>query len=495
MSELTAFDLPLSPAAETGYARGQILADRYELTNVIGSGGTAVVWVARDAVLDIDVAVKIVLPSRDDLANGLSERTIQEARLCAQLTDPAVCRVLDFGFTAQRDPFVVSELLSGEAFDERLMRDGRLASVDAVRLLLPILDALGAAHKKGIVHRDVKPANVFLATFDGRIQPKLLDFGIACSPDVRTRTTAAGTICGTPCYMSPEQARGSADIDCRSDLWSFCVMLYESVTGTAPFLNDNCNATLFAIASQTPPTIVSFGCDAGLATILERGMHKERAERWQSSAELADALTRWLLDQGYESDICGIALGRRLVEPDAEALPIPLVPSHRPVEVVPTQRQGWAGALALFGMLLVAVGVVTAAARVQQSARPTGVAGSPAAAAVPPVVRPPLAPPLPIYEGTPAPLTASAELPEKTARMIQESEPRPAKVAAPRARSTALAAPAPTPPPPSFPPPSPFSPSSSVNSMESEVEPAAAPVPSGGSGRRLRKAPPRDFGI
>jgi serine/threonine protein kinase len=315
MLELTTAGLA-PPASQdlAGYAAGDILGGRYALSHAIGRGGTAIVWVARDSVLDIEVAVKIVLPCRDDISGMLKRRTMQEARLCAQLADPAVCRVLDFGFTHREDPFVVSELLKGETLDDRLTREGLLPAVDAVRLLLPVLDALGAAHNRGIVHRDVKPANVFLASYEGRVQPKLLDFGIARFLDARSRTTTTGTICGTPCYMSPEQARGSSDLDLRTDIWSFCVVLYELVTGTAPFLSENYNATLFAIINAEAPPMVGFGCDERLAEIIERGMQKDRDARWSSTAELASELARWLTEQGFESDVYGLSLQRRFLE-------------------------------------------------------------------------------------------------------------------------------------------------------------------------------------
>jgi serine/threonine protein kinase len=352
MPELAAADsLPPNSAEDGGYASGQILIERYELTRAIGRGGTAIVWVARDSVLDIDVAVKIVLPSSQDISGMLKHRTIQEARLSAQLTDPAVCRVLDFGNTPRGDPFVVSELLSGETLDDLLMREGRLPAVDAVRLLLPMLDALTAAHKKGIVHRDVKPANVFLAQSDGRVQPKLLDFGIARSVATSSRTTTTGTVCGTPCYMSPEQARGCSDVDARSDLWSFCIVLYELVTGTAPFLADNYNATLFSIITDTAPSLSSSGGDARLARIVERGMEKEREARWQSAAGLANALARWLVDQGVESDICGVSLRLRFLEEGRDDAPTEVTDalSQRPVTISlryeSTQRNARAGFL------------------------------------------------------------------------------------------------------------------------------------------------------
>jgi serine/threonine-protein kinase len=513
MLELTAFDLPLSPAPDGGYATGHVLADRYELTRIIGRGGTAVVWVARDYVLAIDVAVKIVLPSRDDLSSGLRERTIQEARLCAQLTDPAVCRVIDFGFTQRDDPYVVSELLSGEPLDDRLVREGRLPAVEAVRLLLPILDALGAAHHRGIVHRDVKPANVFLASSDGRFQPKLLDFGIACSSDVRSRTTAAGAICGTPCYMSPEQARGSDDIDRRSDLWSFCVMLYEAVTGTAPFFNDNHNATLFAIASQTVPSLASFGCDEVLARIVERGMQKDRDARWASAEELADALAHWLAEQGIESDVCGISLRQRFLGRTEAAAPIPLdvvdeVSTERVMTFVPERRRGWSGTIPLLSAA-VAVGVVAAAVIwIRQSALSGQAPATPAAAVT--VVQPPPAPPVPVPESVRTDVAVRSPLRDKPGSGLRDdsslgsvstkaastaSATSPASVAKPRVRATPRPEPIPEPlepPAPSFPPPSPFSPKLVPLGPEPdfvrEAPPEERPI-------RAGRVPPRDFGI
>lgn len=505
MSELIAFDLPLSPAADGGYASGQILAERYELTRVVGQGGTAVVWIARDSVLAIDVAAKIVLPSRDELSSGLRERTVQEARLCAKLTDPAVCRVLDFGFTGRGDPFVVSELLSGEPLDDRLARQHRLAAVDAVRLLLPILDALGAAHKKGIVHRDVKPANVFLARFDGRLQPKLLDFGIACSRDVRNRMTTDGTICGTPCYMSPEQARGQSDIDHRSDLWSFCVMLYEAVSGTAPFLHDNCNATLFAIASTTAPSLSSLGYDEALSWIVQRGMEKDRDARWPTAAELANALSRWLADEGFESDVSGISLRRRFLERSTSEAPVALdvlSPSHeRSASVFSKRRRKSAGVIALFGTLA-AVGVLAAVVvRAGQGTQARRADRTPAL--VTPVVRPDPAPPLPISENVRTTAALTAQAPTEAAPdagVLAQPDPRDDLAARARATVRRTSAPPPLPPPGllSLPPPSPFAPYSpkrvDVDTGPSRASPPPARAPSKAR-VRTGTAARRDYGI
>jgi eukaryotic-like serine/threonine-protein kinase len=501
MSDLTTFDLPLGPvAADARYASRQVLADRYELTRIIGHGGTAVVWVARDSVLDIDVAVKIVLPGRSDLQSGIGARTIREARLCAQLTEPAVCRVLDFGCTARGDPFVVSELLRGETLDDHMVREGRIAAIDAVRLMLPILDGLGAAHHKGIVHRDVKPANVFIARSDGKLQPKLLDFGIACSVDVRT--TGAGTIWGTPCYMSPEQARGSGDIDSRSDLWSFCVVLYEMISGSAPFLNDDCNATLLAIANQAVPSLTSFGCDAALARIVARGLEKERDKRWPSAAALANALSHWLADRGVESDVCGISLRTRFLE-RTQAAAVPVlhdvahdVASEVAVTLVPQHRQRWAGAVALFSTIAAAAVVSAVAISTRKSVVSVRTDGGPAA--VTPAARPLPEPPLPIFEAVRTDVTIPRPPREEVpSDAVVAPSARPETVAAPRMRSATRRPPRADLLEP-FLPESPFSRSRPPPIKAGSEPPHAMPTPaksSAGSRVRTGNAPRRDYGI
>jgi hypothetical protein len=297
-----------------GYVPGYALAHRYELLRLLGEGGTGVVWVAHDRVLNLEVAVKLVRSSEG--ANGdFALRAQTEARSAARLAHPAVCRAVDFGLSEYGEPFIVSELLSGESLDVSLTRAGRLQATHAVRILLPILDALCAAHESGIVHRDVKPANIFLA-HDGlnRLQPKLLDFGIARWAGDARPTNDAG-ICGTPEYMSPEQARGSEEIDGRSDLWNFCATLYDVVTGVMPFRGDTCQAVLCAVQSDDPEPITTFCAgDDELSAIILRGLSRNPEDRWPSAAELSRELCRWLLARGVETDICDHSLRARIGE-------------------------------------------------------------------------------------------------------------------------------------------------------------------------------------
>ncbi len=293
------------------YVAGEVIADKYRLISMIGEGGMGSVWVARNLALDVQVALKLI---RSDIeAEGAAERLLTEARAAARLKHPSIVRVFDFGRTRRRDPFIVMELLTGENLGDIVQRDGRLAATSAVQLLLPIADALAAAHSKGIVHRDLKPDNVFLAESDGRLQPKVVDFGIA-KVEVQAgqhsqKLTQAGTVLGSPDYMSPEQARGVEDIDHRTDVWSFSVVLYESITGQVPFEDDNYNALLRKIIEQPAASILDVAAgDQELWTILEKGLAKDRNERWQSMRALGEALALWLYSHGVTEDVYGHSL-------------------------------------------------------------------------------------------------------------------------------------------------------------------------------------------
>jgi serine/threonine-protein kinase len=335
-----------SPAS-TGYRPGRVVSDRYQLLSLIAEGGMGCVWRAHDQLLDADVALKLMFPSRGTDPEVATKRARSEARLAARLRHPAVCSALDFGISELGDPYIVSELLEGEALDTTLELSGRLAAVQAAQLMLPILDGLCAAHAQGIVHRDIKPSNIFLArTPNGRIQPKLLDFGIArCNGDARV--TITGAVCGTPDYMSPEQARGCRDVDARSDVWSVCASLYELVTGRVPFPGENYNAVMFAVIQgryaplhELPPE------DAELGTIIELGLRKSLDERVQTAQQLAEHLTRFLLSRGASTDASGGALSCRAESGSDSASDITLLSAPFPLAVekaaarqAPTRRR------------------------------------------------------------------------------------------------------------------------------------------------------------
>ena len=266
-----------------------------------------VVWVAHSLVLGVDVAIKLIRAGRAD--PELASRMAREAQVTATLGHPAIVRVFDFGTTDRGDPFLVMELAHGETLAALLRREGKVSAVEAVRLILPIVDGLRCAHERGIVHRDIKPENVFVARDTlGRVQPKLLDFGIAMlvhHAEV-SRLTQLGDVLGSPEFMSPEQARGTANVDLRTDVWALCVVLYNLVTGKLPFEIANYNALMQAILHQRPaPTHEQGGGDRDLWLIIAKGLEKKRDLRWASMTEFGEALTHWLLDHGVTEDVAG----------------------------------------------------------------------------------------------------------------------------------------------------------------------------------------------
>ncbi len=289
-------------------AAGVVVGGKYRLVRCLGEGGMATVWVAHNEALDIEVAIKFI---RTDLTTPkLAERLLNEARAAAKLGHPAIVRVFDFGETRRGDPYIVMELLHGEDLSAMYVETGRMTPISTLRTLLPIAHALAVAHDKGIVHRDLKPENVFLARAeDGQIQPKLLDFGVA-KLDAKgyERLTQAGTALGSPAYMSPEQARGD-EVDQRSDLWSFCVVLYEALSGTLPFHHENYNALMRQIIELEPTPLTELAAgDAELWEIIRRGLTKDLDQRWSSMRSLGIALASWLLDRGVREDLAGSSL-------------------------------------------------------------------------------------------------------------------------------------------------------------------------------------------
>lgn len=297
--------------AAAKFGAGDVVDGRYELLELLGQGGMGVVWKARSTALDVNVAVKLV---RSAVATPEAfKRMAREAHAAARLGHPAVARVLDFGSTGNEHPYVVMELLHGESLADVLDRETRINAVQAVSMLLPLIEGLREAHDKGIVHRDIKPENLFLCqTSRGHLQPKVLDFGIAKldqQSDTSTKLTQDGAVLGSPGYFSPEQACGQLDIDHRTDVWSITVVLYELITGRLPFNGPNYNALLMAILKDNPTTIMSLGRgDRALWKILIRGLARSREERWQSMNELGLALARWLYDQGVRADITASSL-------------------------------------------------------------------------------------------------------------------------------------------------------------------------------------------
>jgi len=269
---------------------------KYRLESLIGQGGMGEVWIATNLVLESRVALKVLLRSLQKHEEA-AQRLLREARAAARVSHRNIVQVFDFGYIETGQPFIVMELLRGESLGERLVRAIRLPAIQAVEILVPVAHALSTAHAKGIIHRDLKPWNIFLAVDESNTEtPKVVDFGIAKLDSTHMqRVTTDGSVLGSPEYLSPEQALGETDIDARSDIWALAVTLYETITGRLPFEETAYNRLLRRIIEDDPiPTTEHAAGDEHLWEIIQKGLAKERKQRWQSAFDMGAALELWL---------------------------------------------------------------------------------------------------------------------------------------------------------------------------------------------------------
>ena len=242
------------------------------------------VWAARNELTDRDFAIKFLLPELAQSKDTL-HRFFLEARACGQIKHPAVVAVYDMGQTEDGTPYLVMELMEGEGLDQRLARSSSFRAGEAASFVAFISRGLEEAHVRGLVHRDLKPGNIFFAIDDrGDIIPKVLDFGVTKAihnADPKFVRTNTGAVLGSPAYMSPEQARGDEDIDGRSDVWSLGVILYETLTGRPPFDGANYNALMVAIlmTDYVPAQQVNPEIPAELSEIIDLTLQKDRSKR------------------------------------------------------------------------------------------------------------------------------------------------------------------------------------------------------------------------
>ncbi len=273
---------------------GSIFAGKYRVEKVLGQGGMGLVLAARHLGLDEPVAIKVLLPAMMQVA-GMVERFTREARASAKIKNDHVVRVTDVDALPSGVPFMVMERLDGIDLSDHCKSVGPLPIADAVRYLLETCSAIGEAHAMGIIHRDLKPANLFLARRrDGATSIKVLDFGISKAMQSlgEHTVTVAGTVLGSPSYMSPEQIAAVRDLDGRTDLWSLGVILYQLVTGRVPFPAETLTQ-LCALVLQTEPRRpgeLRPDLPPGLEAVILRCLEKDRARRFGSASELAAAL-------------------------------------------------------------------------------------------------------------------------------------------------------------------------------------------------------------
>ena len=259
---------------------------RYQILERVGKGGMGVLFRGYDPVLDREVAVKVMLADFSDDTEQMRPRFYREAKSAAKLQHRNIVTIFEFA-EENNQPHIVMEFLRGSPLSSRMEEQPPLMLDDKLDIVAQLCSGLGYAHSQGVVHRDVKPANVFLLE-DGTV--KLLDFGIA---KLATSTlTRQGDVVGSAPYMSPEQIAGALDLDGRSDVWSTGILLYELLTGHKPFEGEGLTTLLSGILREPPPPIDKYvpGLPQQLINVVTRALEKDRDKRYQTAEELGREL-------------------------------------------------------------------------------------------------------------------------------------------------------------------------------------------------------------
>jgi serine/threonine-protein kinase len=323
---------------------GEFVAQKYRVVRMIGQGAMGSVFEAVHALTERSVALKVLA---EDLKTAeMRARLLREARACGRIQHRNVIEVFDVGELEDGRPFLVMPLLSGETLEGRIDREGALSEEVALDVAMGVAKALVAAHDLGIVHRDLKPGNVFLHHEDasGVITPKVLDFGISkiLSRD-EASFTDAGRAVGSPAYMSPEQAQGLADLDARTDVWSFGVMLAEMLSGNLPFEGDTPYAIVGNIIHGSLPDFdaVCPNASPALRALMRRTVLRDRSVRLGSARELVAAL------EAARRDPSDVTLGSAAVPAEPRATAVPPAPVSQPRAQQPSPSSPRIGAVTM----------------------------------------------------------------------------------------------------------------------------------------------------
>jgi serine/threonine protein kinase/Flp pilus assembly protein TadD len=265
--------------------KGTIIADKYRIGEKLGEGGMGIVYKALDMTLNRDVALKFLPPeyTRDKDAR---ERFVREAKAASALDHPNICTIHEINKTEDEQVFIVMAYYEGQNLKGKIKR-GPLKQKDVIDLALQVAQGISAAHKKGIIHRDIKPTNIMITN---ERAAKILDFGIAKLSGQEGLTRPLATV-GTVSYMSPEQARGET-IDVRSDIWSLGIVMYEMITGRLPFKGDNTQAILYNVMNEEPRSVKDLRSEipSELEHIIQKALAKDPKKRFSSGRELATEL-------------------------------------------------------------------------------------------------------------------------------------------------------------------------------------------------------------
>lgn len=326
---------------------GQVVAKKYRLNRVLGQGGMATVWSATNIFTERDFAIKMLLPQIATSQEAV-DRFLQEAKVSARVDHPNIIDILDVERSEEGSLFLVMELLSGMSLETALRRQSPpMTTTELAFVMVEVARALAAAHRAGVVHRDLKPTNIFLhRERNGQPTPKVLDFGVSkFYEEERSKISAltvAGTVLGSPMYMSPEQARGETKVDGRSDIFSFGAILFEALCGFRAYDAPNFNALIVKIATSQPRDIdvEAPRVPAALRAIIKHCLEPQITSRPNTFDEVAEALMDCLPQlEAAPMPLPPPASGYLHADPDAtNALPVIRASDRPPPSVFPPSR-------------------------------------------------------------------------------------------------------------------------------------------------------------
>lgn len=325
---------------------------RYEVERLLGGGGFGRVYRARHVHVGQPCAIKLLKPEVAQNADLLA-RFLREAQVAGTIKSPHVVSVTDFGTSDTGQPFLVMELIEGRDLERAIAREAPFDVGRAVAIAVEILEGLGAVHAAGIVHRDVKPANVLLTqNASGRETVKIVDFGISKAAEAIGIATQTGAMLGTPHYIPPEQFRSATSVDARADVYATGVILYRMLSGVFPFDAATYEELIVRVYTEPlkPLRFVAPSVPVAIARVVERALARDREERWPSAAELAGALTTALGSSGRPEP--ALAADSVAIAPTNPSMPAvtPDATIEDPVRL-PVRRAGRVVAVLVAGLL------------------------------------------------------------------------------------------------------------------------------------------------